>query len=81
VNDKNFPCPAGGASQCPGDGQPDGEDGVMAQSSAGPFSVPTASGTTTFPISSTSSRRREANISSRPRLRLYTISRRRSRRS
>ena len=49
VNDKNFPCPAAGGSPCPGDGQPDGEDGVMAQSSAGTFAVPTESGTNYIP--------------------------------
>lgn len=48
VNDPNFPCPeaakdAHGHStgKCPGDGKPDGQDPIIAQSATGPFTIPT----------------------------------------
>ncbi|MCW3099973.1 MAG: hypothetical protein JWL77_5591 [Chthonomonadaceae bacterium] len=47
VNDPNFPCPEAAKNKdgtstgdCPGDGQPDGEDPIMAQTTAGGFVIP-----------------------------------------
>ncbi len=42
VNDPNFPCPGPANSvNCPGDGSPDGQDPIIAQSATGAFTIPT----------------------------------------
>lgn len=40
VNDPNFPCPDAGTGDCPGSGQPDGQDPIIAQSPTGPYVIP-----------------------------------------
>lgn len=47
VNEAGFPCPEAGSDaagkptqNCPGDGLPDGEDPVIAQTTQGPYNIP-----------------------------------------